>query len=79
MLCSGKKLLAPVRKALRTVEKHREAILARVSEHSDACIEAPNGIFQAAKVRARGYRNDEYFISIIYLLTAPVQILFKST
>lgn len=73
-------LLKPVRKALRTVEKHRDAILARwQSGHSNARIEALNGIFQAAKCRARGYRNDETFISIIYLLAAPIQNLLKST
>jgi transposase len=67
-------LLKPVRKALRTVEKHREAICARwISGHNNARIEALNGIFQAAKCRARGYRNDDTFISIIYLLAAPIQ------
>ena len=29
--------------------------------------------------RARGYRNDDTFISIIYLLAAPIQHLLKST
>ena len=49
------KLLAPVKKALNTVEKHRAAIVARwESEYSNARIEALNGIFQAAKVKARG-------------------------
>ena len=73
-------LLKPVRKALKTVEKHREAILARwASGHNNARIEALNGIFQAAKCRARGYRNDDTFISIIYLLAAPIQNLIKST
>ncbi|MDH4319516.1 MAG: transposase [Desulfobulbaceae bacterium] len=76
----GKKILAPVRKSLRTVEKYRESILARwISEHSNGRIEALNGIFQAAKARARGYRNDETFISIIYLLAAPIQNMLKST
>ena len=73
-------LLKPVRKALRTIEKHREAICARwISGHNNARIEALNGIFQAAKCRARGYRNDDTFISIIYLLAAPIQNLLKST
>ena len=72
--------MAPVKKALNTVEKHRAAIVARwESEHSNARIEALNGIFQAAKVKARGYRNDETFIRIIYLLAAPIQNLIKST
>ena len=72
-------LLKPVRKALRTVEKRREAICDRwISGHNNARIEALNGIFQAAKCRARGYRNDDAFISIIYLLAAPIQNLLKS-
>jgi hypothetical protein len=29
--------------------------------------------------RARGYRKDDTFISIIYLLAAPIQHLLKST
>ena len=73
-------LLKPVRKVLKTVGKHREAILARwASGHSNARIEALNGVFQAAKCRARGYRNDDTFVSMIYLLAAPIQNLLKST
>jgi transposase len=73
-------LLKPVGKALKTVAKHRVPILARwASGHSNARIEALNGIFQAAKCRARGYRNDDTFISIIYLLAAPIKNLLKST
>ena len=79
-LCGDEKLLSPVRKALRTVEKYRREIIARwVSEHSNGRIEALNGIFQAAKARARGYRNDETFITMVYLLAAPIQNLMKST
>jgi len=79
-LAAESELLAPVRKALATIEKYRDSILARwVSEHSNGRIEALNGIFQAAKVRARGYRSDATFISIIYLLAAPIQILLNST
>ena len=73
-------LLKPVRTALNTVTRHRDAILSRWdSGHSNARLEALNGIFQAAKCRARGYRNDNTFISIIYLLAAPIQHLLKST
>lgn len=73
-------LLKPVRKALKTVEKHREGILARwVSGYNNARIEALHGVFQAAKCRARGYRNDDTFISMIYLLAAPIHNLIKST
>jgi transposase len=79
-LVTGIDLLKPVGKALRTIEKHRDAILARWnSGHSNARIEALNGIFQAAQCRARGYRNDQTFISIIYLLAAPIQNTLFST
>ena len=72
--------LAPVRKAVNTVEKHRDAIVARWrSNHSNARMEGLNSLFQAAKARARGYRNDLSFISIIYLIGAPIQDLLKST
>jgi transposase len=79
-LAAQSELLAPVRQALATIEQYRASILARwVSGHSNGRLEALNGIFQAAKVRARGYRNEATFISIIYLLAAPIQILLKST
>jgi transposase len=72
--------LAPVHKAVNAVEKHRDAIVARWrSNHSNARIEGLNSLFQAAKARARGYRNDLSFISIIYLIGAPIQDLLKST
>jgi len=38
-----------------------------------------NGIFQAARARARGYRNTATYVTIIYLLGAPLPDLFKST
>jgi len=73
-------MLAPVRKAVNTVEKHRQAIVARWhSDHSNARLEGLNSIFQASKARARGYRNDLSFITIIYLVAAPIQDLLNST
>jgi len=38
-----------------------------------------NGIFQAARARARGYRNTATYITIIYLLAAPLPDILKST
>ncbi|CAO0821779.1 hypothetical protein DFAR_2640002 [Desulfarculales bacterium] len=35
-------------------------------------MEGLNGIFQAARVRARGYRSVFTFITIIYFITAPL-------
>lgn len=31
-----------------------------------------NGLFQAARARARGYRNVNTFITMIYLIGAPL-------
>jgi transposase len=73
-------LLEPVRKALRTFAAQIKRILQRwTSAHSNARLEALNGIFQAARARARGYRNTATYITIIYLLAAPLPDIFKST
>ncbi len=73
-------MLAAVRKALETVEKHRERILERwTSTQSNARMEAMNGLFQAARARARGYRNTATFIAMIYLIAAPLGDLLNST
>jgi len=73
-------LLEPVRKALRTFAQHVEPILQRwASSHSNARLEALNGLFQAARARARGYRNTATFLTIIYLLGAPLPDIFNST
>lgn len=66
--------------AIETVEKQRERILRRwASTHSNARMEALNGIFQAARARARGYRNVHTFITMIYLIAAPLGDILKST
>ena len=73
-------LLDPVRRALRTFAAHVERIVRRwASAHSNARLEALNGLFQAARSRARGYRNTATFVTIIYLLGAPLPDILKST
>ena len=73
-------LLDPVRRALGTVATHVERIVQRWrSSHSNARLEALNGIFQAARARARGYRSTATYITIIYLLAAPLPDILKST
>jgi transposase len=72
-------LLDPFRAALHTVQTHLERILERwASTHTNARLEGLNGLFQAARARARGYRNIDTFITIIYLLAAPLGNLFIS-
>jgi transposase len=73
-------LLEPVRRALRTLASHVERIIQRwTSNHSNARLEALNGIFKAARARARGYRNSATFATIIYLLAAPLPDIIQST
>lgn len=72
--------LKPVLKALVTLENHEKRILQRWSStHSNARLEGLNGIFQAARTRARGYRNVFTFITMIYFIAAPIGDLIKST
>lgn len=73
-------ILEPVFKALETLVRHKDQIAARWnSGHTNARLEGLNSIFQAARARARGYRNTATFITMIYLIAAPIDILLKST
>ena len=73
-------ILDPVRKALNSFERHLERILQRwMSTHSNARLEGLNGLFQAARAKARGYRNTTTFATMIYLIAAPLGDLFQST
>lgn len=76
-------LLMPMAKALATLERHAEAVVRRwISGLTNARLEGMNGLFQAARSRARGYRNEANFIAMIYLIGSPVGRLFdqaKST
>ena len=70
--------LKPVLKALITLEEHAEMILQRwTSTYSNARLEGLNGIFQAARARARGYRNQLTFITMIYFIAAPLGKLIE--
>ncbi|WP_460540773.1 transposase, partial [Halomonas garicola] len=80
---SEKPLLKPMGKALATLERHADAVVRRwISGLTNARLEGMNGLFQAARSRARGYRNEANFIAMIYLIGSPVGRLFdqaKST
>ena len=72
-------LLEPVRGALASFERHLPRILHRWhSLHTNARLEGFNGLFQAARARARGYRNVENFITMVYLIAAPIQVVVAS-
>ena len=69
-------LLKPIGKALKTFKEHLPRILRRwESLLSNARLEGLNGLFQAARSRARGYRNVMTFITVIYLIGAPIKEL----
>ena len=73
-------VLQPVIEAIETVIRHRKAIEARwQSQHNTARLEGLNSLFQAARARARGYRNPQTFITMIYLIASPVGNIIKST
>ena len=80
---ADKALLAPVRKALNTLERHADRVIRRwLSALTNARLEGMNSLFQGARSRARGYRNEGYFITMIYLIGSPVGSLLdqaKST
>ena len=79
-LVEGAKLLAPMGKALKMLRRHREQIIRRWhSTYTNARLEGFNGLFQAARARARGYRFRETFIAMIYLIASPARSILKST
>ena len=58
-------ILKPVRKAVSTVENHADMILQRWSStYTNARMEGLNSLFQAARARARGYRNTKTFMAM---------------
>ncbi|MCW7551646.1 ISL3 family transposase [Endozoicomonas gorgoniicola] len=72
-------ILVPVRKALSTVESHADKIIQRWSStYTNARMEGLNSLFQAARSRARGYRNTGTFLMMIYMIASPVADLLKS-
>jgi transposase len=69
-------LLEPIRKALNTFQEHLPRILRRwESLLSYARLEGLNGLFRAARLRARGCRSVKTFITAIYLIGAPIKEL----
>ncbi len=79
-LIKDQDLLEPMAKALDSLEKHGDKVVERWrSGKTSARLEGLNSIFQAVRARARGYRNTETFLMMIYLLASPVAATLKST
>ena len=73
-ILAGTQDIEPMRKALDTFERYRETIIARwESMLTNVRLKDLNSLFQAARTRARGYRNTTTFITMIYLIAAPIK------
>jgi transposase len=75
--CYGAKRsrLQPIKDFAALVEKHWEGIIAWHASHlTNGLLEGINSLVQAAKARARGYRNKNKMITIIYLTAAKLPL-----
>jgi transposase len=60
--------LEPLKAFADSIDKHRYDVLRWFRTHiSIGVLEAINGLIQAAKRRARGYRTDRHYIAMIYM------------
>ena len=67
--------LEPMKAFARTLKNHRQQILNYWKlRYTNATLEGLNSIIQTAKCRARGFRNDEYFKTIIYLIAGKIDL-----
>ena len=65
--------LRPLILLARTIRNHWTGILNWFdSRISNGILEAINGLIQAAKRRARGYRNPDYLITMVYLIAGKL-------
>lgn len=72
--------IEPMVKAARTIRVRVPSILRVLSNDlTTAVMEGINSLVQAAKARARGYRNPENFITIIYLIAGKLDLRFAHT
>lgn len=75
--CYGAKRsrLEPIKEFVKTVQAHWDGILAwQQSRLSNGLLEGTNSLIQAAKRRARGYRNKTKMITIIYLIAGKLPL-----
>ena len=67
--------LKPIKDFVALVEKHFDGIIAWHASHlTNGLLEGINSLVQAAKARARGYRNKNKMITIIYLTAAKLPL-----
>lgn len=70
--------LEPVKSFAKTIKNHWSGILNHFdSKLTNAVLEGINSIIQAVRSRARGYRNVENYITMIYLLAGKLTYNFQ--
>jgi transposase len=72
-------IFEPMRKAVATLERHAERVVRRwTSTYTNARMEGLNSLFQAARARARGYRTNKNFITMIYMIASPAGVVLNN-
>ena len=67
--------LKPMAKVADTIEKHLPGILAHwTAGLTTAFLEGLNSVFSAVKRKARGYRNSQYMIAMLYFVAGKLPI-----
>ena len=67
--------MAPLAKAVTTIERHLEGILAHwKGELSTAFMEGLNSVFSAVKRKARGFRCPEYMTAMLYFVAGKLSL-----
>jgi|BarGraNGADG00212_1021973.scaffolds.fasta_scaffold06889_2 transposase len=75
--CYGAKRsrLQPLKDVVKMIESHKDGILAwHVNRATNGLLEGTNSLIQAAKARARGYRNKRYMITVVYLIAGKLPL-----
>jgi transposase len=68
-------LMAPLARAVTTIEKHLEGILAHWDgELSTAFMEGLNSVFSAVKRKARGFKSPDYFVTMLYFVAGKLSL-----
>jgi len=68
-------VMAPLAKAVKTIEQNLEGILAHwEKELSTAFLEGLNSVFSAVKRKARGFRNTHYMTTMLYFVAGKLSL-----
>ncbi len=65
--------LEPIIKAAKTIKSHWDGVVAwKKSQITNGILEGLNSIIQAARTKAKGFRNPRYYKTIVYLTTGKL-------